>query len=136
MTIQISFLTVLVKKSAVKRYYHGGEDGFRQDFPHSPEDAYLFGVKCMSGGDTQSVIDQIKQKGLMLGSAFAVADMFAGPIEANPHFEFRTTSLDYPPRWEAQLISDDPQILAEDGSQLITWLMRHNQSFTPPSSAT
>lgn len=136
MSITIKFMTILVKKSAVQRHYHGGELAFRSDFPQPLEDGYLFGIVSMSGSDTQYVLDLMKDKGLELDSACAIADMHHGPIEPHPHFLFRNTSLDFPPQWECQLIGDVPEVLAEDGANLLAWLMKSDVKLDiPPYSS-
>ena len=127
-------MTVLVKKSAVRRSYLGGIRGFREDYPSVLEDGYLYGIVSMSGGGTQEILESLRAKGLHLESSCAVGDMFHGPIDNHPHFEFRCTTSDFPPQWEALLVSDSPEVMAEDGAALLSWLMKNNKNFEIPPS--
>lgn len=135
MSITIKFLTILIKKSAVKRHYLGGEEAFRTDFPRPLEDGYLFGLISMSGGDTQYVLNALSTKGIDPKKSCVMGDMYHGAMEPHPHFLFRNTSLDFPPQWECQLIADEPEVMAEDGADLLAWLMKSNLKFDfPPYS--
>lgn len=135
MSIAINFTTVLIKKSAVLRWYMGGVSAFLSDFPSALEDGYLYGIVSMSGDDTHFVLNALRNKGIEPERSCAIADMHHGAIEPHPHFLFRNTSLDFPPQWVGQLIADEPGVLAEDGSNLLTWLMRHDQKlYFPPSN--
>ena len=122
MSIPISFITAVVKKSAVRKLYPAGIDGFRRDFPGAREDAYLFGLASMPGGEFQEILDRLTSAGLDLAHCCAIGEMFSGEDEACPGIKFSQT-VQWPPRWEAQLIWDDPEVMAEEGARLVGWMM-------------
>jgi hypothetical protein len=86
----------------------------------------------MSGGDSQSLLNDIQAKGLDPQRCCAIADMMLGPLQEHPHFSFRNLNDEFPPKWEGLLVSDDPDVLAEDGAKLLSWLMANEMQFDVP----
>jgi hypothetical protein len=100
MSISIKCMTAALKKSAIRRDYPGGLEGFRRDFLVAEEDFYLVAIRSMSGGELQETLDRIGQAGITLIDCCAVGAEFIGPIERHPHFEFTSTPGDLLPAWE------------------------------------
>lgn len=134
MGIPISFTTAVVKKSAVRKHYPNGIEGFRRDHPGAREDAYLFGLASMSGGDLQETLDSLSAAGLDLTACCAIGEMFSGESEACPGIEFCQLEQ-WPPRWEVRLIRDDAEVMAEEGARLLEWIMAKGWVLDVPGGA-
>lgn len=136
MSIRIRFMTAVIKKSAVRKTYPEGETGFRHDFPHAQEDAYLFGLVSMSSGEMEETLEELAAKGLDLPSCCAVGEMFHGEFDACPDIEFYRSSGDWlSPAWEARLVRDEPWAMAEKGQHLVEFLMARGWELYLPDKA-
>ncbi|MEF8760794.1 MAG: hypothetical protein V5B36_14035 [Candidatus Accumulibacter sp. UW25] len=86
MSIRAGFPTAVIKKSAVRRNFTGGEEAFRTAYPYASEDQQLFGIGSMSTGEMEEIIDELTAGGLRLSSCFAVGG--GGAIHPCPDIVF------------------------------------------------
>ena len=80
MAIRLRLVTALVRRDAVEADYAGGAEAFRRDYPQAEEDAGLFGLHAMSGGEIEQLLARIAAKGVRIECACAVGDMWAGSL--------------------------------------------------------
>lgn len=59
MAIRLRLVTALVRRDAVEADYAGGAEAFRRDYPQAEEDAGLFGLHAMSGGEIEQLLARI-----------------------------------------------------------------------------
>lgn len=81
MSIRIACLTVLVKKSALRRAYPGGVEAFARDFRHGDEDARLLAFAFMASAEAWAFLDVLAAMGLRPGRDVALGDAFIGPLQ-------------------------------------------------------
>ncbi len=132
MSIRIVFQMVVIKKSAVRKHYHGGEAAFRQAYPFASEDRYLFGIGSMSGGELGEILDALTAAGLDLPACAAVGDCIHGVINGRPDILFERISDGYSAQWSARLICDDLDEMADEGAPIVRWLMGKGWEFSIP----
>lgn len=78
MTIPVVFLTAVLKKSAVRYHYAGGEAAFRVRYPYAAEDRYLFGLASMSGQEMDELLTELAVANIELTRDGALADRTGG----------------------------------------------------------
>ncbi len=132
MGIRIRFFAAIVKKTAVRRNYRGGEAAFRAEHPDASEDRQLFGIGSMSSGEIGEIIDDLTAAGLKLSSCFAVG----APCEIHPCPDVRFDQLSGGmfPIWEARALVDEPEVMAAEGEQIVRLLMRQGWTFHVPEA--
>ncbi|MEF8697707.1 MAG: hypothetical protein V5B33_00015 [Candidatus Accumulibacter sp. UW20] len=130
MSIRAGFPTAVIKKSAVRRNFTGGEEAFRTAYPYASEDQQLFGIGSMSTGEMEEIIDELTAGGLRLSSCFAVGG--GGAIHPCPDIVFEQVAGGMFPRWEARATVDEPEVMAAEGEKLVRWMMRQGWTFHVP----
>lgn len=134
MSIPVVFLMVVLKKSAVRHHFAGGEAAFRAHYPHAAEDRYLFGLASMSGQDVEEYLAELTTAGIALSRDGALADRTVGVLLSHPDIRFtRCGSGDFPGH-EARLVRDDPAEMAHEGEGIVRFLMAHGFSLDVPES--
>jgi len=123
MSIRVVFQMVVIKKSAVRKHYPGGESGFRTDYPLAAEDRYLFGIGSMSGGELEGIRHRLTSAGLALPACSALGDGRRGAIEAHPDIRFEQIAEEPFPQWDARLACDDFDEMAAEGAPIVRWMM-------------
>jgi hypothetical protein len=133
MSIRIVFSTAVIKKTAVRRSYQGGEPAFRAAYPHASEDQQLFGLASMSTGEMGEIVDELIAAGLKLSSCFALGS----PCEIYPcpDIVFEKVADGFYPLWEARATVDEPEVMAAEGEKLVRWMMRQGWTFYVPEVA-
>lgn len=132
MSIRIAFQMVVIKKSAVRKHYPGGEAGFRNAYPFAAEDRYLFGLGSMSGGELDEILQELTAAGLDLPGCAAIADCHQGAIEGHPDIRFERVSNEFFSQWSARLACDDPDEMAAEGAPTVQWLMEKGWALSLP----
>lgn len=132
MSLPVVFLMIVLKKSAVRRHFAGGEAAFRARYPHAAEDRYLYGLASMSGRDVDEYLAELTAAGIVLSRDGALADRTGGVLLPHPDILFtRCGSGDFP-RHEARLVRDDPAEMAHEGQGIVRFLMAHGFSLDVP----
>lgn len=138
MSLPVVFLMIVLKKSAVRRHFAGGEAAFRARYPYAAEDRYLFGLASMSGQDVDEYLAELTTAGIVLSRDGALADRTGGVLLPHPDILFtRCGSGDFPgheARLEARQVSDDPAEMAREGEGIVRFLMAHGFSLDVPES--
>lgn len=133
MSLPVVSLMIVLKKSAVRRHFSGGEAAFRSHYPHAAEDRYLFGLASMSGQDVDTCLEELASAAIVLSRDGALADRTGGALLPNPDIVFtRCGSGDFP-GLEAQLVRDDPVEMAREGEGIVRFLMARGFSLDVPS---
>lgn len=132
MSIRIAFQMVVIKKSAVRKHYPGGEAGFRNAYPFAAEDRYLFGLGSMSGGELDEILQELTAAGLDLPGCAAIADCHQGAIEGHPDIGFERVSDEFLSQLSARLACDDPDEMAAEGAPTVQWLMEKGWALSLP----
>jgi hypothetical protein len=132
MSIRIVFSTAVVKKSAVRRNYQGGEAAFRAAFPYASEDRQLFGISSMSTGEMGEIIDELTAGGLKLSSCFALGG--SGEVYPCPDILIEQVSGGIFPRWEARALVDEPEVMSAEGEKLVRWMLAKGWTFDLPEA--
>ena len=108
MAIPISFLTAVLKKTAIETGYPRGLTGFLQDYQGGSQDEHLVGVCFMSGSELQEFIDLLKATGFDVARCLAVGEMFRGEWEPCSGIEFKATRSDPMNRgWHAYAVVEE-----------------------------
>lgn len=132
MSLPVTFLMIVLKKSAVHREFPCGEAGFRDRYPHAVEDRYLFGLGSMSGQELDEVLAELRAAGVDTSRSGAVADWQLGVISPHPDILFeRCGPADFP-RFRARLVRDDPAEMAREGEGIVRWLLARGFSLELP----
>ena len=132
MSLPVVFLMIVLKKSAVRRHFAGGEVAFRARYPYAAEDRYLFGLASMSGQDVDGYLAELTSAGIELARDGALADRTGGVFLPHPDIVFtRCGSGDFP-GLEARLVRDDPAEMAREGEGIVRFLMAHGFSLDVP----
>ncbi|WP_050415191.1 hypothetical protein [Azoarcus sp. CIB] len=133
MTLPVVFLMIVLKKSAVRHHFPGGEAGFRARYPYAAEDRYLFGLGSMSGQDLEEYLAELRAAGIDTQRCCAIADRHGGVIAQHPDIMFeRSGPVDFP-GLEARLVRDDPLEMAREGESIVRWLMARGFEFDVPA---
>ena len=132
MTISIQAYTLVLKKSAIQRHFEGGIPAFKIQYPAVIQDAYLFGISVDSEQEIEMLIEQLSGKGLNITTMGALAHQVQGTLTPNPHIKIRREDSN---ELLAQLVDDDPEVLAEDGAALMRWMMRNETFVQIPRSS-
>lgn len=132
MSVRITFLSAIIKKSAVKKRYEGGEEQFRADFPYAAEDRHLFLVASMSGGEFDEILERLVAAGLDPENSFALGEIHQGEIQSCPDIVFEKVSGGTFPRWDARLVRDEPEVMAAEGAKLYQTIMERGWIFDVP----
>ena len=132
MTISIQAYTLVLKKSAIQRHFDGSTPAFKAQYPAVIHDAYLFGISVDSEQEIEMLIEQLSGKGLNITTMGALAHQAHGEITPNPHIKISREDSN---ELLAQLVDDDPEVLAEDGSALMRWMMRNETFVQIPRSS-
>lgn len=136
MTIPMVFLTIVLKKSAVRRHYAGGEAAFRARYPYAAEDRYLFGLASMSGQEMDELLAELAEANIELTRDGALADRTGGVFMPHPDIVFSPCGSGQFAGLEAQLVRDDPSEMAREGEGIVRFLMAHGFSFEVPPART
>lgn len=102
MSIKISFMTIVLLKSCVKKSYPGGIQLFKESFPDATEDEFLYGLVYMSSGEAQETLDALSLNGIDAAKCCAVGDFMSGEIDHHPKIVFSNQGKDFPPVWVAR----------------------------------
>ena len=132
MTISIQAYTLVLKKSAIQRHFEGGIPAFKIQYPAVIQDAYLFGIAVDSKQEVEMLIEQLSGKGLDITAMGALAHQAHGEITPNPHIKISREDSN---ELLAQLVDDNPEVLAEDGAALMRWMMRNETFVQIPRSS-
>lgn len=135
MGLTVVFLTIVLKKSAVRSHYVGGEAAFRARYPYAAEDRYLFGLASMSGQEMDELLAELAEANIDLARDGALADRTGGVFLPHPDIVFtHCGSADFP-GLEARLVRDDPSEMAREGEGIVRFLMAHGFSFEVPTAS-
>lgn len=134
MSVRVTFLSAIIKKSAVRRLYNGGEEQFRADFPYAAEDRHLFLVGSMSGGEFDEIVDGLTAAGLNSETSFALGEINNGEIKPCPNILFERVSGGTFSRWDARLLRDEPDVVAAEGAKLYRTIMERGWTFDVPET--
>lgn len=134
MSVRVTFLSAIIKKSAVRKLYGGGEERFRADFPYAAEDRHLFLVASMSGGEFDEIVETLNAGGLDSKTSYALGELHQGEIQSCPDIIFEKVSEGDFPRWDARLVREDPEILASEGAKLYQTIMERGWTFDVPET--
>ena len=132
MPIRVLFFSAIIKKSAVRKLYPGGEAAFRADYPYAAEDSHLFGVGSMSGGEFGKIVEGLSNSGLDPQNSFALGAIHQGETKPCPGVLFEKISGGMFPRWDARLVCDDPDVMAEEGAKLYAQILRRGWTLDIP----
>lgn len=135
MTIPIVFLTAVLKKSAVRHHYAGGEAAFRVRYPYAAEDRYLFGLASMSGQEMDDLLAELAEANIELTRDGALAGRTVGVFLPHPGIGFSPCSSGKFAGLEARLMRDDPSEMAREGEEIVRFLMAHGFSFEVPNAS-
>jgi hypothetical protein len=135
MAVRVTFLSAIIKKSAVRRLYSGGDERFRADFPYAAEDRHLFLVGSMSGGEFDEIVDSLTVAGLDSETSFALGEINHGEIKPCPDILFERISGGTFPRWDARLLRDEPDVMAAEGAKLYQVIMERGWIFDVPEAS-
>ena len=80
MSIQLKFMSAVVRKNVVESHYPGGCAAFESRHMLATEDDELYALFAMSGGELGERIDEIKASGFDADRFVAIGDMWHGPI--------------------------------------------------------
>ncbi len=133
MSVPVSFFSAVIKKSAVRKLYDGGEERFRGDYPFAGEDHQLFNIGCMSGGEFGEIVDDLVKAGLDYDNSFALGEMNFGESKPCPGIQFEKVSGGIFPRWSARLTSDSPEVMAAEGAKLYAEILKRGWIFDIPN---
>lgn len=134
MAIRFSFFCIVVKKSAVRKLYAGGESQFRSDYPSVGEDKHLFNIGSMSGGEFDEITEALEKSGLDSNTSFALGEGGSGEIKPCPGIHFQKVSAEFFPIWEARLIFDDQETMAAEGAILYEQILKRGWTLDIPES--
>ncbi len=81
MSVELHFMTIVIRKDALAQHYPGGLPAFKHAFPSRREDDDLVGMCAMSGGEIGEMIEQLAAAGFDTDRHVAVGDMWAGPFQ-------------------------------------------------------
>lgn len=132
MSVRVTFLSAIIKKSAIRKLYSGGEERFRADFPYAAEDRHLFLVASMSGGEFDEILESLNAAGLDPESSYALGEIHSGEIQPCPDIIFEKVSGGMFPRWDARLIREDPEVMASEGARLYQTILERGWTFDIP----
>ena len=107
--IPIRFVTVVVRKSAIESGYPGGFARFLESHPRPLlEDEKLVGIVSMSMGEAEGTFVALKEAGVNMDGAGALADMVRGPLRAARGIAFRRERSEDPlaPGWHALALDE------------------------------
>lgn len=135
MTIPMVFLTIVLKKSAVRRHSAGGEAAFRARYPYAAEDRYLFGLASMSGQEMDELLAELAEANVELTRDGALADRTGEVFLPHPDIVFSYCGLGEFPGLEARLVRDDPSEMACEGEGIVRFLMARGFSFEVPTAS-
>ncbi len=106
MAIPIEFMTIVIRKPALKTQWYGGLETFLRNHAGAAEDDDLLGLAFMSSGEAQELVERLRLGGLQGGRDFALGEMFHGEWEACEGIEFHATEQCGPfKRWEARAVT-------------------------------
>jgi len=114
--IPIRFLTVVVRKAAIESGYPGGFARFLERHPRPLlEDEKLVGIVSMSTGEAEGTFVALKESGVDMDGAGALADMMLGPLRAASGIAFRREQSEDPldPGWHAFDVDDSATAAAD-----------------------
>jgi hypothetical protein len=134
MSVRVTFLSAIIKKSAVRKLYRGGEERFRADFPYAAEDRHLFLVASMSGGEFDEILETLNAAGLDPETSYALGELHQGQIQSCPDILFEKVSEGMFPRWDARLLREDPEVMASEGARLYQTIMERGWTFDIPET--
>ncbi len=134
MSVRVKFLSAIIKKSAVRKLYRGGEDRFRADFPYAAEDGHLFLAASMSGGEFDEIIDRLVDAGLVPENSFALGEIHQGEIRSCSGILFKKISCGRFPRWDASLMCGELDVTASEGAKLYEKIMERGWTFDIPEA--
>lgn len=107
MSIQLKFMSAVVRKTDVKLHYPGGCTAFESEHLLGREDDELYALFSMSGGELGERIDEIKASGFDTDRFVAIGDMWHGPIKQAPCIRFYVEWTDtIPATWQ---VDYDPE---------------------------
>lgn len=132
MAVRVSFFSAIIKKSAVRKLYKGGEAGFRGNYPFAAEDRHLFSVGSMSGGEFGEIIEALELAGLDSETSFALGEIHAGETKPCRDILFERVSNGMFPRWDARLTADDLDVMEAEGAKLYAQILRRGWIFDIP----
>ena len=101
MAIQIRFMTVVLKKSAIESTYPGGLTWFLRCYPKALRDEHLVGVAFMASSYVEQFIDVLHAIGFDLANGCAVGDMHVGVLESCEGIEFTPIGKRWTDGWSA-----------------------------------
>jgi len=81
MTVEVKFLSALIRKADVAAHYPGGCAAFEQSHLLGTGDEHLYCCLAMSGQDLDVLIEQIHQAGFDTEQFVSMADMWGGPFK-------------------------------------------------------
>lgn len=81
------FLSIAVKRRSVERCYPGGIQQFEEDYTPN-QNAKLYVIVCMSGGDVDRVLESLSSVGLIPGEDLALNDTVDGTVIECPGIVF------------------------------------------------
>ena len=82
MSIQATFITLVMRRDVVAREYAGGLAAFHAQYPSCQADRSLLALSVMSTADAQTIEACLSESGLDLDRHVAVIDMVLGLLTA------------------------------------------------------
>jgi hypothetical protein len=102
LAVAIEFVSVIIRKPAVERYFPGGLDGFaRQDLANLTEDDHLLRVGFMSTADALAFVSELEAVGLR-GSCLADLAVIVGSDSGAPPWLSVGTVNGYAACWDSR----------------------------------
>ena len=94
MTINLSFISIIALKSAIKEHYKGGLEGFAKEYPTHVHDEHLVGLNFMSQGEADEVMSSLLLNGLLPGRDLGMSERTYGWLMENPNIQINVTFTD------------------------------------------
>jgi hypothetical protein len=103
MSVQLRFMTAIVRKDVLLQHFPGGIPAFQDAFAPAIEDESLYALCSMSSGELEEIVEKIANTGFDTERYIAVGDMWAGPFIEVPGIVFESGSSDNGmPQWSAR----------------------------------
>ena len=94
-----AFYSIIIKTSAIDRSFPGGREQFFRRHNPPYRNGALVCLLAMSIDDTEHILAELNQQGLIPGKDVAVADMVKGPLLKCPGLVFQSHGEDFPQSW-------------------------------------
>lgn len=103
MPVQLRFMTAIVCKDAIAKYFPGGTQSFEERFLPALQDDFLYGLCSMSSSELGEIVESLRLAGFDTARFVAIGDMWAGPFKevAGIVFESIVTNTRMP-QWVAR----------------------------------